>query len=405
MEPTEFVVAGILIGAAGLGLLRAITRREPPVELNQGLTASGLDTDQNSANFTKARHEFDKKLAMLANRKSSGPSMSELAMKRLEEEERRRLDIEAKLAEKERERAEKEARARREAEWEAEESRLESERLAEEERIAEERRAEMERIEAERQAEFAAAEAERQQEVEAARAERELEARNAAEAAMADLRERLEREGAKSSDVQISLVWNNYNDLDLHVVCPSKERIHGGNKISKCNGELDVDANVKPDTRKPVENVVWPEGRGPGGTYEVYVHHYKKHNKRRSRDPTKFQVIVNAAGEFKEYEGSLTHGDPIMKVCEFTIDPPEVRAAKKREEEARLTQQLAEVERKLSSGQLVDEPEIETQTEPEEIETAAQPDALSGLMEELEADNSSEIDSEIDPEIADLLED
>ena len=401
MEPTEFVVAGILIGAAGLGLLRAIARREPPVELNQGLTASGLDTDQNSANFTKARHEFDKKLAMLANRKSSGPSMSELAMKRLEEEERNRLEIEAKLAEKERERAEKEARARREAEWEAEESRLEAERLAEEERIAEERRAEMDRVEAERQAEFAAAEAERQQEVEAARAERELEARTAAEAAMADLRARLEREGAKSSDVQISLVWNNYNDLDLHVVCPSKERIHGGNKISKCNGELDVDANVKPDTRKPVENVVWPEGKGPGGTYEVYVHHYKKHNKRRSRDPTKFQVIVNAAGEFKEYEGSLTHGDPIMKVCEFTIDPPEVRAAKKREEEARLSQQLAEVERKLSSGQLVDETQEESQNEIEEVETIAQPDALSGLMEELEADNSPEID----PEIADLLED
>jgi len=401
MEPSEFVVAGILIGAAGLGLLRAIARREPPVELNQGLTASGLDTDQNSANFTKARHEFDKKLAMLANRKSSGPSMSELAMKRLEEEERKRLEIEAKLAEKQRERAEQEAKARREAEWEAEEARLEAERLAEEERIVEERRAEMERVEAERQAEFAAAEAERQREVEAARAERELEARNAAEAAMADLRERLEREGAKSSDVQISLVWNNYNDLDLHVVCPSKERIHGGNKISKCNGELDVDANVKPDTRKPVENVVWPEGKGPGGTYEVYVHHYKKHNKRRSRDPTKFQVIVNAAGEFKEYEGSLTHGDPIMKVCEFTIDPPEVRAAKKREEEARLTQQLAEVERKLSSGQLVDEPQEESQNEIEEVESIAQPDALSGLMEELEADNSPEID----PEIADLLED
>ena len=29
MEPSEFVVAGILIGAAGLGLLRAIARREP----------------------------------------------------------------------------------------------------------------------------------------------------------------------------------------------------------------------------------------------------------------------------------------------------------------------------------------------------------------------------------------
>ena len=33
---------------------------------------------------------------MLANRKSSGPSMSELAMKRLEEEERNELEIEAK---------------------------------------------------------------------------------------------------------------------------------------------------------------------------------------------------------------------------------------------------------------------------------------------------------------------
>ena len=90
-----------------------------------------------------------------------------------------------------------------------------------------------------------------------------------------------------------------------------------------------------------------------------------------------------------------------MKVCEFTIDPPEVRAAKKREEEARLSQQLAEVERKLSSGQLVDETQEESQNEIEEVETIAQPDALSGLMEELEADNSPEID----PEIADLLED
>lgn len=405
MEPSELVVAGLMIGAAGIGLLRAITRREPPVELNQGMTASGLDTDQNSANFTKARHEFDKKLAQLANHKPSGPSMSELAMKRLEEEERKRLEIEAKLAEKERQRAENEAKARREAEWKAEEERLETERLAEEERIASERQAELAKIEAERQAEMAAAEEERQKEVQAARAQRELEARTAAEAAMADLRERLEREGAKSSDVQISLVWNNYNDLDLHVVCPSKERIHGGNKMSKCGGELDVDANVKPDTRKPVENVVWPEGTGPGGTYEVYVHHYKKHAKRRSRDPTKFQVIVNAAGEFKEFEGSLTHGDPIMKVCEFTIDPPEVRAAKKREEEARIAQELAEVERKLSSGDLVDEKVPEPQEEDPVVDEPSNDEGEvteAAEVEDSEAENES---SEIDPEIADLLED
>ena len=90
--------------------------------------------------------------------------------------------------------------------------------------------------------------------------------------------------------------------------------------------------------------------QGPGGTYRSVCPSLQKAQQKKITRPNQIQVIVNAAGEFKEYEGSLTHGDPIMKVCEFTIDPPEVRAAKKREEEARLTQQLAEVERKLSSG-------------------------------------------------------
>ena len=75
----------------------------------------------------------------------------------------------------------------------------------------------------------------------------------------------------ESSDVHVSLMWNNFNDLDLHIVCPSGERIHGGNKISKCGGELDVDANVRPESKKPVENVYWPEGTAPAGQYQVYV--------------------------------------------------------------------------------------------------------------------------------------
>ena len=175
--------------------------------------------------------------------------------------------------------------------------------------------------------------------------------------------------------------------------------------MSKCGGELDVDANVKPDTRKPVENVVWPEGTGPGGTYEVYVHHYKKHAKRRSRDPTKFQVIVNAAGEFKEFEGSLTHGDPIMKVCEFTIDPPEVRAAKKREEEARIAKELAEVERKLSSGVLVEDEVPEPQEEAPVADEASNDEAEVDEVAEAEGAETENESTEIDPEIADLLED
>ena len=195
----------------------------------------------------------------------------------------------------------------------------ETEKIAEEERLAIE-------MEEQRQAELAEAEEQRLAEIVENEAD-ELESIKATEEALKDLRQRLEREGAKSSDVQISLMWNNYNDLDLHVVCPSGERIHGGNRESACGGELDVDANVRPETKKPVENVVWPEGKAPGGTYKAYVHHYKKHKKRRSRDPTKFKVVCNAGGEILEYEGEITNGDPIMLICEFTIDDPETRAA------------------------------------------------------------------------------
>ena len=191
-------------------------------------------------------------------------------------------------------------------------------------------------VEETRQAELEAAEAERLAEIESAREQEVLEAKEAAQRAMAELQARLEREGAQSSDVQISLMWNNYNDLDLHVVCPSGERIHGGNKKSACGGELDVDANVRAETRKPVENVFWEEGKAPAGTYQVYVHHYKKHQKRKSKDPTKFQVIVTPGGEPLEYNGELSSGDPIMMVAEFTLPSPEEREARKRELEAEI---------------------------------------------------------------------
>jgi len=133
--------------------------------------------------------------------------------------------------------------------------------------------------------------------------------------------ERLAREGAKTGDVQISLIWNNYNDLDLHVVCPSGERIFFDNRNSKCGGELDVDMNVKPASRKPVENIYWPENKAPRGTYKVYIHHYAKHNKgfRSNKDPTEFRLLVDMEGTKKEFKGEISNGEPLRLVAEFTL--------------------------------------------------------------------------------------
>jgi hypothetical protein len=139
--------------------------------------------------------------------------------------------------------------------------------------------------------------------------------------------ERLAREGAKTGDVQISLIWNNFNDLDLHVVCPSGERIFFDNRNSKCGGELDVDMNVKPASRKPVENVYWPEDKAPRGTYKIYIHHYAKHNKgfRSNKDPTEFRLLVDMEGSKKEFKGEISNGEPLRLVAELTLAEKDVR--------------------------------------------------------------------------------
>ena len=333
------------------GIWYIMIRKDAKLNMRPGMTAEGLRTGNEAPSFGRTKQEIDRKLAIVETRRRRRELIdSQIAVqeaqnkaaqeaKRLSEEaERERLRREQerlRLAEEERLRREEEERlAKEKADQEIarqeEDARLAREREEEEARLQRER-------EELRQAELASAEEARLAELEAARLQEEMESRAAAEAAMAELQSRLNREGAMSGDVQISLMWENYNDLDLHVVCASGERIHGGNKKSECGGELDVDANVRPETKKPVENVVWPGVTAPPGSYQVYVHHYKKHKKRRSKDPTKFQVIVNNSGDYREYHGDLTHGDPIKLVCQFEVPTREEQEANA---QSRLEQQM-----------------------------------------------------------------
>ena len=338
-------------GGFMFGIWYIMIRKDAKLNMRPGMTAEGLRMGNEAPSFGRTKQEIDRKLAVVETRRRRRELIdSQIAVqeaqnraaqeaKRLEEEaERERLRREQerlRLAEEERLRREEEERlAKEKADQELarqeEDARLAREREEEEARLQRER-------EELRQAELAAAEEARLAELEAARLQEEMESRAAAEAAMAELQSRLNREGAMSGDVQISLMWENYNDLDLHVVCASGERIHGGNKKSECGGELDVDANVRPETKKPVENVVWPGVTAPPGSYQVYVHHYKKHKKRRSKDPTKFQVIVNNSGDYREYHGDLTHGDPIKLVCQFEVPTREEQEANA---QSRLEQQM-----------------------------------------------------------------
>ena len=134
-----------------------------------------------------------------------------------------------------------------------------------------------------------------------------------------ELTRRLEREGAKTGDVQLSLLWNNYNDLDLHCIDPNGEEIYYSHKRSRSRGELDVDMNAGlRRSREPVENIYWPEGGAPSGKYRVFVNHFSNHG---DPDPTSYTVGVLVEGSSQEFTGSITHGDSKRLIYEFEIEP------------------------------------------------------------------------------------
>ena len=217
MELADYVLTIALGGGFLLGLMFIVMRREAQVNIQSGMSAEGLLQQNSGMGFGKAKKNLDRKLAtiqdLLRQQNQGDRKLAEERFNRrrqeqasAEEEARRQRELDEARRQSELEEArrrEEEEAARRAAERDQEEARLAAEQ------------------EAARQAEMAEAEEERLAEIEAARQQEELESREAAQRAMSELRARLEREGAQSSDVQISLMWNNYNDLDLHVVCPS----------------------------------------------------------------------------------------------------------------------------------------------------------------------------------------
>ena len=388
MDLASWLMIGILGGAFLFGIWFMLVREDDRNTRSMRIQSQDLKR-RGAPDFSKAHNEFDKKLAEV-ERHLNAKRRNERAIALAEEEVRKQLaeeaaakllaDEQARIAELEAEEARKKAEYEAAREAELEEARRlaaerEAERQAEEERLAAER-------EAERQAELQEAEEERQAEIEAQKESEALEAQMASEEAEQELEERLEREGAKSSEVQVSLMWDNYNDLDLHVLCPSGERIHGGNKVSECGGELDVDANVRPETKKPVENIVWPDFQAPPGEYKVYVHHYKKHKKRRSKDPTKYRVVVNAGGDLKHYEGELSAGDPIQLVCEFNLEAPEERGTDEELEQALIAQ---ETERIAEEERLAIEAEEQRQADLAEAEEQRLAEIVANEADELES--------------------
>lgn len=133
-----------------------------------------------------------------------------------------------------------------------------------------------------------------------------------------ELTKRLEREGAKTGDVQLSLSWNNYNDLDIHCIDPLGEEIYFSRRRSQSGGELDVDMNAGgKQSKEPVENIYWPPGGAPSGKYQVFVNYYAQYD---DADLTTFTVGVKEKSKTQEFSGSISRGQAKRLIYEFTVE-------------------------------------------------------------------------------------
>jgi hypothetical protein len=123
----------------------------------------------------------------------------------------------------------------------------------------------------------------------------------------AEIKRRVLGAGGQHADVDIraSLIWNNRNDLDLHVLTPSGAHIYFGNKRAN-SGWLDIDMNVSGETTSPIENTRWPRGTAAAGRYLVYVENYRFHEHR--QDATPFRVELEVNGEVLHFDGYTEAG-------------------------------------------------------------------------------------------------
>jgi hypothetical protein len=107
-----------------------------------------------------------------------------------------------------------------------------------------------------------------------------------------------------TGDVQVSVSWNTAADVDLHVVDPSGEEIYYGNPTATSGGELDLDSNAACGTDGPRnENVTWPTGTAPSGTYTVRLDYWSNC----SATSTDYIVTVHVTGHAAQtFTGTFT---------------------------------------------------------------------------------------------------
>lgn len=111
-------------------------------------------------------------------------------------------------------------------------------------------------------------------------------------------------------DIQFTLSWDTVADMDIHIVDPFGCEIYYGRRTcSQSGGRLDLDANIGCSSGPQTENVFWPEGGAPPGTYVAKVNRFSDSCCANScQDGHNYTMTINYCGRTEVVEGHIPYG-------------------------------------------------------------------------------------------------
>lgn len=118
------------------------------------------------------------------------------------------------------------------------------------------------------------------------------------------------RNTGQTGDLKVTLLWDFYGDIDLHVMQPTGFEIYYSHpQDAATGGALDVDN--REGGEGSAENIFWPNP--PKGKYQVYLHFFQNRSQNvpssgvctvvvflKGRDPQTYRVEMNQKGDLKK---------------------------------------------------------------------------------------------------------
>ena len=114
------------------------------------------------------------------------------------------------------------------------------------------------------------------------------------------LEERVTEYRTGAGDITVSLIWDTWDDLDLHVLAPDGSHIYYGTPYGG-GGVLDHDANAGSErTLEPMENIYFAAPQS--GEYVIWIQDY---NDRSEGYDTNYYLRITIGDEVLYYEGTI----------------------------------------------------------------------------------------------------